>query len=206
MAGQTEKLTAKQRRFVEAYVGEAKFCAAAAARIAGYSERSARELGRRLRRDTAVAAAIAERMSELAMASGEVLARLTEIARNDAAEFIQTGDDGAAYVDLDAIAKAGKLRLIRGLRRTDFGLQIELMDAQAALVTLAKHHGLLVERHELSGPGGAPIPLALSLMGATDADEINRLLAEARADLADGSLPSEPGDVCSPATGSEVVE
>jgi phage terminase small subunit len=45
---QGNKLTLKQRRFVEAYCGEAAGNATQAAKLAGYSSRTARSQGQRL--------------------------------------------------------------------------------------------------------------------------------------------------------------
>ena len=53
-----EKLTAKQRAFVEHYVGESRFHAATAAKLAGYSENTARSQGTRLLSNANVRAAI----------------------------------------------------------------------------------------------------------------------------------------------------
>ncbi|NIO43165.1 MAG: hypothetical protein GTO41_25230, partial [Burkholderiales bacterium] len=41
--------------------------------------------------------------------------------------------------------------LIKSLNWTQSGLKVELYDAQAALNTLARAHGLLKEQHEMSG-------------------------------------------------------
>lgn len=45
----------------------------------------------------------------------------------------------------------GKGHLIKGVKETQFGRNIEFYDAQSALGLLAKHHGLLNERNEHSG-------------------------------------------------------
>jgi phage terminase small subunit len=63
-----------------------------------------------------------------------------------------------ARLDLMQAGERGQLHLIKKYAIDDKGkVSIELYDAQAALVTAAKAHGLLVERQELSGPGGASL-------------------------------------------------
>lgn len=63
-----------------------------------------------------------------------------------------------ARLDLMEAGRRGKLGLVKKYSLDDKGkVSIELYDAQSALALLAKHHGLLVERQEVSGPGGTPL-------------------------------------------------
>lgn len=59
----TAKLTAKQRRFVEAFAGPAKGNATEAARMAGYSAKTARQMGQENLSKPAIAEAI-DRLSQ----------------------------------------------------------------------------------------------------------------------------------------------
>lgn len=80
-------LTAKQRRFVDAYC-EFGFNATRAAIEAGYSAKTARSQGSRLLTNVDIAAAVSARLDEAAMPANEVLARLADIARADIGDVL----------------------------------------------------------------------------------------------------------------------
>ena len=175
-------MTAKQQRFVEAYLGEGKFCATKAARIAGYSQKTASVIGCQLRKK--LAAEIDARLEALTMSSGEVLTRLTEIARNEASQYVRIHKQGLLkgqpYLDTAALQKAGKAHLIKGIKPKECGVEVVLQDPQSALELLAKHHGLLTERHEVE------------MHDAGVADALDRKLAGLAAALGTKALPGEP--------------
>lgn len=170
-----DELTIKQRLFIDAYL----VClnAAEAARRAGYSEKTARFIGAENLTKPNIAAAVAAGLAERAMGGDEVLARLADHARSTADDFITVYEsplhdivgqpildrDGNAIVryfpslDLEKARQRGMLHLIKKVSYTAHGPSVELYDAQAALALLAKHHGLLVDKTEVSGPGGGPI-------------------------------------------------
>lgn len=84
-------LTGKQAAFVDYYLGNARFNASQAARMAGYAGEgkalwaiASQTLG-----NPSVAAAIKERLSARAMGADECLARLAEHARADIADVIE---------------------------------------------------------------------------------------------------------------------
>lgn len=177
MADLMKALSPRKRRFVEAYCGEGKFIGARAARIAGFAEKSARQRACELMKEPEVKTAIQERMTELTMTSGEVLVRLTEIARNEASEFIKAE---GARLNLEAIQDAGKLHLIKAIKHTEAGTNIEILDPQFALELLAKHHGLLLERHEVE------------IRDAAVADTLDRKLAGLAASFGEAGVSGEP--------------
>ncbi len=78
------------------------------------------------------------------MGADEVLARLAEQARAEQAEFINAGG-----VDLAGLVVAGKARLIKGMKETKYGTDIEFYDAQAALVHIGKNLGLFKDSKEI---------------------------------------------------------
>ena len=51
-------------------------------------------------------------------------------------------------------------KLIAGIKRTKDGLEVKLRDQDAIRQNIARYLGMLIERKELSGPGGAPLSLA----------------------------------------------
>lgn len=138
-----EALSLRRRQFVDAYLGPANGCKAAAARSAGY-ENPAQE-GYRLYRHPEVRAAIDEILRERGLSAPEIVARLSEQARAAYAEFLR--DDGT--VDLEGLRAAGLLRLVKGTTWDRNGkLTVEFHDAQGALVHLGKHLALFTERVE----------------------------------------------------------
>lgn len=48
-------------------------------------------------------------------------------------------------------------KLFAGVKRTKDGLEIKMRDQDAALLNIAKHLGLLIERRELTGKDGKPL-------------------------------------------------
>lgn len=144
----------KRAAFVEYYIQE--WDGAKAARLAGYSVRSARQQAHRLLTNADIHAAINARIAELKMQSDEVLLRLADQARGSMGDFISLDERGEVSIDIRKAAEARKLHLIKKLKKTvkrgDWGsettIEIELYDAQAAQVHLGKHHRLFAERVE----------------------------------------------------------
>jgi len=87
-------------------------------------------------------AEISERLDEVVMSADEVLARLAEQARCEYATYI--GDDGK--VDLAQLKADDKMYLVKCIKETRYGQQVEFYDGQTALVQIGKHHGLFVDR------------------------------------------------------------
>jgi phage terminase small subunit len=143
-------LTAKRQAFIVEYVKD--FNATQAAIRAGYSERSARADGSRLLTNADIAQEIQRHIAERAMGADEVLSRLGDMARATFEDFVDIYD-GVNYGLLLNFAKAqsrGKLHLIKKLKFNNLGLpEIELHDAQAALVQLARIHGLFKDKLEI---------------------------------------------------------
>lgn len=139
----------KQQAFVEHYL----ICrnASKAARLAGYSDKTAGQQGYRLLKTPAVREALRIRMGELAMSAEEVLYRLTEQAESSMADFLSITLGKAPSIDLGKAMEAGKLHLIKKITFDKFGnvAGIELHDAQSALVQLGRYHKLFVDRFEL---------------------------------------------------------
>jgi len=50
--------------------------------------------------------------------------------------------------------------LYAGLQKTKDGLKITTRDQDAAVLNIARYLGMLVDRKEISGPGGGPVPMA----------------------------------------------
>lgn len=171
-------LQLKQAAFVEHYLRV--WNAAEAARLAGYSAKTARQQGSRLLTNVDIQDHIAERLDELKMSADEVLTRLSDIARGDMRDFVSLDKDGEPLLNLTQAQAAGKLHLIRKVKRTrrvikemtETTVEIELYDAQAALVTLGKHHRLFADRLEVDWQR------ALEEAGLNPGDEFEQMVQE----------------------------
>jgi phage terminase small subunit len=137
-------MRAKYLAFAEAYLNEANFNGAAAARLAGYKGKSNVVASRLLANDS-IQEYIRQRLTEKCMGSDEVLARLAEQARADIGPYIKEGGG----IDWAKVKERGYL--VKSVSLTDKGERIELHDAQSALVWIGKHHKLFTERVEVEG-------------------------------------------------------
>lgn len=108
--------------------------------------RNADVVGPRLLVNVGIKAEIERRIAETTMSADEVLLRLADQARGSMADFVTIRADGTVVVDLVKADQAGLLHLVRKLEETKYGFKIELYDAQVALVTLGKGHGLWTEQ------------------------------------------------------------
>jgi phage terminase small subunit len=125
------KLTPKQEAFVAAYVGEARFNATRAAMIAGYPERSAYQRGYECVKNSEIAARIREVLSTRAMTAEAVLTELSDVATADWRDFLQIRTDPRTGDAVD--------------------VKLDLSNKVKALEVLAKAHGLLTDRVDISG-------------------------------------------------------
>lgn len=170
-------LTPKEALFVNAYLGDARFNATEAMRLAGYkgSDNVLGVTAYRLLRKPKIVNLVIERLNEAAMSANEVLARLSKQARGSLADVLT--EDGE--FDLAAARKSGfhdllkKLKVKKTVRRErggtdeieDVTYEYEIHDAQAALVHLGKFHKLFADRVEHANSDGTPlmVPIADAL-------------------------------------------
>lgn len=128
-----DNLTEKQRRFVEAYVGEACGNATEAARLAGYdgNDNTVRSVGCENLTKPAVAAAIEELQAERA-----AKATMTRQQREELLAKLARGE-----VDEPTVLKNGDIVYapVKGVVR------------RAAIETLGKMYGDYLERREITG-------------------------------------------------------
>lgn len=154
------KLTPRQRFFIEAYLKT--WNASEAARQAGYTGK-ANVIGPRLLAKISIKARIAERLQEMAMGTDEVLERLAEHARGDMDNFLDISSMGY-QINLSKAKELGLTRLIHkvkqhttttlskeGFETETSHIELELYDAQAALVHLGKHLNLFGDQTPLTG-------------------------------------------------------
>jgi phage terminase small subunit len=156
--------TRKQRVFIDEYV--TCWNGAEAARRAGYSTRSAREIAVRLLADDSIKAEIDDRLASIHMGSEEVLKEFADIARSDMGDFI----DQNLCIDLADARKRGLTKLIKKIKQktiTSIGkkedsedkeitdIEIELYPRDKALEILGKYHGLFKEQVDITTDGKA---------------------------------------------------
>lgn len=145
--GDNVALSPKHRKFCEEYL---KLWNATDAYQAAYpksSRDSARRDGSRLLTNADIAEEIQRRIAERTMTADEVLVRLAEQARSDYSAYLMS--DGT--VDLPRLLADGKGHLIKGIKETQYGRNIEFYDGQAALVHIGKHHKLFTDQVQQSG-------------------------------------------------------
>lgn len=62
-------------------------------------------------------------------------------------------------IDLERARDAGKLHLLKKVKESKYGMEIELYDAAAARELLGKHYRLWGDRLALENPDGTPLPI-----------------------------------------------
>lgn len=157
-------LTNKQELFVEEYLRT--FNATQAAIKAGYSPKSAHATGWETLRKPEVEMAISQRLKATAMGADEVMMRLARQARGSMESFVEIVGDKAS-INWRQVKDAGALDLVKKITETTrtfkdettITLSVELYDAQSALQLIGKHHRLFVDRAEITGEDGGPIPI-----------------------------------------------
>jgi hypothetical protein len=127
-----DSLPHKQRLFADYYLGEARGNATKAARLAGYegSDHVLHQIGHENLRKSEIRAVIHERLDEVGMSQGEILAELAGIAR-------------AEWRDLIEIKTNRKGEVVSAT--------LLLRDKLVALELLMKFHGMVREKMEHSG-------------------------------------------------------
>ena len=163
------KLTNKQRLFVDYYLQS--FNASDAARKAGYSERTARQIGSHLLTDVDIQAEIQARLHEVHMSADEALKLTADIARSDIAQLMDVSSMGfnldmskAKELGLTGLIKKVKQKVTTHIAKSEsdedrevIELEVELYDKQAAIRDILKVHGKFVDRTDVTS-GGKELP------------------------------------------------
>lgn len=157
------RLTKKQRVFIEEYLQ--CWNATEAALRAGYSKRSVRQIASQNLSKVNISEEIQKRISEKAMTADEVLIRLGDMARGDIGDFMDI-ESISFNVSLKKAKEFGLTHLIKKIKQKttitqkkdgdeeeNHWIELELYDAQSALVHLGKHHKLFTESHDISSGG-----------------------------------------------------
>lgn len=138
-------LTAKQLAWASAYLET--FNKTEAARRAGYdgNDVTLASIGYENYRKPQIEAYIRQRLTEKAMSADEVLERLAAMARSNLAEFAHVGSDKdlADLGDSGQVVRKFKRKVTYGKDDSRYEeIELELYDAQAALVHIGRAHKL----------------------------------------------------------------
>lgn len=168
-------LTAKQRRFVEEYLVDLN--ATQAAIRAGYSEKTARQMGDENLSKPDIAKAVqeaqAKRSERTEITQDMVLRELAKIGFADIRKVVRwsntevqvvEGDDGPMTVayhglmltsadEIDDDTAAAISEISQGKE----GLKVKFHDKKGALVDIGRHLGMFKERVEHTGKDGGPV-------------------------------------------------
>jgi phage terminase small subunit len=170
-------LTKKQKVFVEEYLQS--WNATESAIRAGYSKKSAYSIGSENLKKPVIAEEIQSRLDAMVMSADETLVSLSKIARGDMSDFLSL-DSNEHLLDFKQAQRRGSITLIKKFKIGKHGIEFELYDKQAALNTLAKHHGLLKERIEIDVNLVAEAIGALEALGQDPAAIFNEIIARAK--------------------------
>lgn len=152
--------TDKQTRFVQEYCVD--FNATQAAIRAGYSEKTAGQMGHENLKKPEIKQAIEERLEQLAMSAAEATKRLSDIARSDIGEFVRV-ENGVLMVDVQAITEHG--HVIQQIDMDEDGAhKLKLYDAKDALKTILDAHGAFNHKQQLEHTTG-PESIEVSIQG-----------------------------------------
>lgn len=98
---------------------------------------------------------------------GELETKIDELPSNPAELVSVPGEvkrQIVARIDLVKAEKAGKLGLIKKMKQTDKGLEVELYDAMNARELLGKHYRLWSDRIALENGDGTPLVLGIEII------------------------------------------
>ena len=138
-------VTAKQEIWLEEYL--TAWNATEAARRAGYSQPRIEGA----RNKAKLAKEISERVAAIAMSADEALVLLSQQARAEYAAYFSVDENGAPKFDFQKLIADGKGHLVKSIKNTQWGVQIEFYDAQTALLNVGRHHGMFTDKVDLSG-------------------------------------------------------
>lgn len=169
------ELTDKQKRFVEQYC--IHFNGARAAREAGYSEETSKQIATENLSKPYLKAAISERLQELTMTADEATKRLTDMARGSIESFLDIDENGRTIIDLSKTEAKSNLGLIKKIKQTkkefadgaiiEISNEIELHDQKDAILNLLKLHGKFVNKTDITTDGekiNTPIPTVAEIV------------------------------------------
>lgn len=138
------KLTDKQKRFVDEY--QVDLNATAAAKRAGYSEKTAYSMGQRLLKKVEIQAAIQKRQAKLRgkleITQERVLEELAAIAFANGTDFATITHNGLVRLTPTDEVPEEKKKAVASIKEGRYGTEIKLHDKVRALELLGEHLGV----------------------------------------------------------------
>lgn len=160
-ADSAPQLDPQEQMFVEKYF-ELGFNQTKAAIAAAYSKKSARNQAYRLMKKDDIRKAIELKLSELVMSKNEVLARLGAQAASDMGDFanVKSARTLASHPNSNLIKKFKRTVTTTTTGKdaaketvTEEKIELELYDAQGALVQIGRYHSLFTDKTDLTTGG-----------------------------------------------------
>ncbi|MFC3417178.1 terminase small subunit [Algoriphagus hitonicola] len=130
------ELTDKEYRFANYYLGEARFNATEAAKLAGYSERTARQQGSRLLTNVYIEKYIQKKsqsvLDKMGITQERILAEFAKIAFANVTDLFE----GDWQLKSQSDIPKGSLSAVKNLMKTETGVKVEMHDKLGALLKL----------------------------------------------------------------------
>ncbi|MEO5859164.1 MAG: terminase small subunit [Pyrinomonadaceae bacterium] len=136
-------LNDKQKKFAHEYL--ACLNASKAALAAGYSPKTAYQIGFENLRKPHIRRYIDERLNATVLGKQEVLTLLSRQATADIADLF--GEDGS--IDIEKVRDRRYSHLVESFRINDGKVEVKLIDRQNAAIQLGKFHKLFTQKVEL---------------------------------------------------------
>jgi phage terminase small subunit len=154
----SDGLTPKQQRFVEEYIVDLN--ATQAAIRAGYSQKTAQEIGSENLSKPLIAEAIAKlrsretkaAMDRFAVTKDRVISEMARLAFANSETFFRWNKDGVDVLSSDDLTRDDKAAVVEVSQTvTESGgtIRVKLADKRAALMDLAKLGGWIVDRSDV---------------------------------------------------------
>jgi len=138
------RLTDKQKRFVEEYLVDLN--ATQAAIRAGYSEKTAEQMGYQLLQKTSVQQAIQQAMADRSVRTeitqDMVLRELAAIGFAKATDYVQVKQNGLVILTPTECLTEEQKKAIAGIKDGKYGVEIKLHDKLSALQLMGRHLGM----------------------------------------------------------------
>lgn len=180
-------MTPKQARFVSEYLIDLN--ATAAAKRAGYSEKTAEKIGHQLLEKTRVAAAIAaaikKREKKTEITADRVIKELADIAFLRSDDVFTIDGDHVSIKSTNEMSDAARRALASASQTVTAAggtITVKLCDKIKALELLGRHLALFTDKFQASGPDGGP----LLVLGAEMTAEAARRARQIAQEIKDG--------------------
>ncbi|WP_063892481.1 terminase small subunit [Paenibacillus sp. Leaf72] len=177
-------LTARQARFIDEYLVDLN--AAAAARRAGYSMKTAGDQGSRLLANANIQETLQKRMKEreqrTEITQDRVLHELAKIGFSDMRMFTTWGDNGVSLINSEMLS-SDQAACIAEVSQTITGsggsVKFKLHDKVSALEKIGRHLGMFKDKFELKGQLVHSHSHDLRKLSAKELEQLEQIIGKA---------------------------